>query len=191
MMRVLWPVCSLVALSLLSSPVHAQAPDKPTVSVTPLANAHSHNDYEHDRPLLDALDHGFTSIEADIFLFEGQLLVTHDALFHTDTQPGHRFRTERDVATLPGPFISIIEQLHLLIHVAGCLIHRPLYDALTIARQASAFDGPRDHFVSQLFGGCLNEVMRLQLQLLHEVGDRLWPKVEFGVVCHPRNLSER
>ncbi len=80
MMRVLWPVCSLVALSLLSSPVHAQAPDKPTVSVTPLANAHSHNDYEHDRPLLDALDHGFTSIEADIFLFEGQLLVTHDVL---------------------------------------------------------------------------------------------------------------
>ena len=80
MMRVLWPVCSLVALSLLSSPVHAQAPDKPTVSVTPLANAHSHNDYEHDRPLLDALDHGFTSIEADIFLSEGQLLVTHDVL---------------------------------------------------------------------------------------------------------------
>ncbi len=80
MMRVLWPVCSLVALSLLSSPVHAQVPDKPTVSVTPLANAHSHNDYEHDRPLLDALDHGFTSIEADIFLFEGQLLVTHDVL---------------------------------------------------------------------------------------------------------------
>lgn len=79
----------------------------------------------------------------------------------------------------------------MLIHVAGCLIHRPLYDALTIARQASAFDGPRDHFVSQLFGRCLNEVMRLQLQLLHEVGDRLWPKVEFGVVCHPRNLSER
>ena len=108
-MRVLWPVCSLVALSLLSSPVHAQVPDKPTVSVTPLANAHSHNDYEHDRPLLDALDHGFKSIEADIFLFEGQLLVTHDALFHTDTQPGHRFRRERDVATLPGPFISIIE----------------------------------------------------------------------------------
>jgi hypothetical protein len=78
--RVLWTVCSLVALSLVSSPVHAQAPDKPTVSAAPLANAHAHNDYEHDRPLLDALDHGFTSIEADIFLFEGQLLVAHDVL---------------------------------------------------------------------------------------------------------------
>lgn len=43
----------------------------------PLVNAHAHNDYAHDRPLLDALDHGFTSIEADIFLVEGELLVAH------------------------------------------------------------------------------------------------------------------
>lgn len=87
--------------------------------------------------------------------------------------------------------ISIIEQLCLLVDVAGCLIHRALYDALAVAGQASAFDGPRDHLVSQLFSGCLNEVVRLQVQLLHEVGDRLWPKVACGVVCHPRNLAER
>lgn len=43
----------------------------------PLVNAHAHNDYAHDRPLLDALDHGFTSIEADIFLVDGELLVAH------------------------------------------------------------------------------------------------------------------
>ncbi len=43
----------------------------------PLINAHAHNDYAHDRPLLDALDHGFTSIEADIFLVDGDLLVAH------------------------------------------------------------------------------------------------------------------
>lgn len=47
--------------------------------VTPLPNAHAHNDYEHDRPLFDALDHGFCSVEADIHLVDGQLLVAHDA----------------------------------------------------------------------------------------------------------------
>ncbi|WP_374194997.1 phosphatidylinositol-specific phospholipase C/glycerophosphodiester phosphodiesterase family protein [Amycolatopsis sp. 195334CR] len=46
--------------------------------VKPLAQAHAHNDYEHDRPLHDALDHGFTSVEADIYLVDGQLLVAHD-----------------------------------------------------------------------------------------------------------------
>lgn len=44
----------------------------------PLARAHAHNDYEHPRPLLDALDHRFTSVEADIFLVDGRLLVAHD-----------------------------------------------------------------------------------------------------------------
>lgn len=46
--------------------------------VQPLPNAHAHNDYEHPRPLLDALDHGFCGIEADIYLIDGQLLVAHD-----------------------------------------------------------------------------------------------------------------
>ncbi len=44
---------------------------------TPLARAHAHNDYLHDRPLLDALAHGFSSVEADIFLVDGKLLVAH------------------------------------------------------------------------------------------------------------------
>ncbi len=43
----------------------------------PLPNAHAHNDYYHDRPLLDALDQGFTSVEADVFLVGDQLLVGH------------------------------------------------------------------------------------------------------------------
>ncbi|MBN1126031.1 MAG: phosphatidylinositol-specific phospholipase C/glycerophosphodiester phosphodiesterase family protein [Sedimentisphaerales bacterium] len=46
--------------------------------ITPLSTAHAHNDYEHERPLLDALDRGFCSVEADIHLHEGQLLVAHD-----------------------------------------------------------------------------------------------------------------
>jgi len=44
----------------------------------PLIHAHAHNDYLHARPLLDALDHGFCSVEADIFLVEGKLLVAHN-----------------------------------------------------------------------------------------------------------------
>lgn len=44
----------------------------------PLLQAHAHNDYEHARPLLDALDHGFCGAEADIFLVEGKLLVAHN-----------------------------------------------------------------------------------------------------------------
>jgi glycerophosphoryl diester phosphodiesterase len=45
----------------------------------PLLRAHSHNDYLHERPLLDALDNGFCSVEADIHLVDGKLLVAHDA----------------------------------------------------------------------------------------------------------------
>jgi hypothetical protein len=48
--------------------------------VKPLREAHAHNDYEHQRPLLDALDHGFCSVEADIHLVEGKLLVAHSRL---------------------------------------------------------------------------------------------------------------
>jgi len=44
----------------------------------PLLQAHAHNDYEHKRPLLDTLDHGFCSFEADIHLVNGQLLVAHN-----------------------------------------------------------------------------------------------------------------
>jgi glycerophosphoryl diester phosphodiesterase len=43
----------------------------------PLVRVHAHNDYEHKRPLLDALDHGFCSVEADVHLVDGELLVAH------------------------------------------------------------------------------------------------------------------
>jgi hypothetical protein len=44
---------------------------------SPLDHAHAHNDYEHARPLLDALDRGYGSVEADIYLVDGALLVAH------------------------------------------------------------------------------------------------------------------
>lgn len=46
----------------------------------PLERAHAHNDYAHERPLLDALEQGFCSVEADIFLVDGELLVGHTRL---------------------------------------------------------------------------------------------------------------
>ncbi|MCL5282951.1 MAG: phosphatidylinositol-specific phospholipase C/glycerophosphodiester phosphodiesterase family protein [Planctomycetes bacterium] len=45
----------------------------------PLLHAHAHNDYLHDPPLLQALAHGFTSVEADIFLVGGKLCVAHES----------------------------------------------------------------------------------------------------------------
>jgi hypothetical protein len=44
----------------------------------PITHVHAHNDYEHTHPLFDALSHGITSVEADIHLVNGQLLVAHD-----------------------------------------------------------------------------------------------------------------
>lgn len=62
--------CMAVLLCVLPAPADAG-------DVTPLPSAHAHNDYLHDRPLLDALDNGFCSVEADIFLSDGRLLVGH------------------------------------------------------------------------------------------------------------------
>lgn len=55
-------------------------------SARPHREAHSHNDYEQPRPLLDALKYGFTSVEADVHWVEGRLLVAHD-------QPGQNAQT--------------------------------------------------------------------------------------------------
>ncbi len=57
-----------------ASPEPSATPSGPVV----LTGSHAHNDYQHDRPLYDALDHSFTSVEVDIFLVDGDLLVAHD-----------------------------------------------------------------------------------------------------------------
>jgi hypothetical protein len=71
------------ALALGSAVVAPGAPRAETVTVSQGApviqpRAHSHNDYAHARPLLDALALGFCSVEADIWLVDGDLLVAHD-----------------------------------------------------------------------------------------------------------------
>jgi hypothetical protein len=63
-----------VAFSLVGGWVSVMAEEP----VKALRGAHAHNDYEHERPLIDALAHGFQSVEADVFLVEGKLLVAHN-----------------------------------------------------------------------------------------------------------------
>jgi glycerophosphoryl diester phosphodiesterase len=56
----------------------AETLTKSRSEVSSLHFAHAHNDYEHPNPLMDALENGFHSVEADIHLVDGQLLVAHD-----------------------------------------------------------------------------------------------------------------
>lgn len=48
------------------------------VEVISVIQGHAHNDYEHERPLFYALENGFVSVEADVYLIDDQLYVTHD-----------------------------------------------------------------------------------------------------------------
>lgn len=70
-------VCAILAFAAVPAAVALPQSDA-VVLGTPQAAAHAHNDYEHDRPLFDALEQGFTSVEADVWLVDGELLVAHD-----------------------------------------------------------------------------------------------------------------
>ena len=67
-----WMILAVIVFGLLAIGGCITAP-------AALTNAHSHNDYEQPNPLFDALELGFVSIEVDIHLVAGQLLVAHDA----------------------------------------------------------------------------------------------------------------
>lgn len=43
----------------------------------PLDNAFAHNDYQHRQPLFEALNNGYTNIEADVYIYKNKLVVTH------------------------------------------------------------------------------------------------------------------
>ena len=73
----------------LGSSAGAQRNAESLESSGPFPAAHAHNDYEHERPLVDALAWGFCSVEADVFPVEGDLLVAHHAF---DIQPGRTLR---------------------------------------------------------------------------------------------------
>ncbi len=61
---------------------------------------HAHNDFLHTRPLLDALEQGFDSVEADVFLVNNQLMVAH---FLWDIKP---------IRTLENLYLEPLARLH-------------------------------------------------------------------------------
>ncbi|OAH10510.1 phosphatidylinositol-specific phospholipase C/glycerophosphodiester phosphodiesterase family protein [Streptomyces jeddahensis] len=75
--RALTTLGAALAGSVVGPAAYARASERKR-GPRPLLRAHAHNDYEHPRPLFDALDHRFTSVEADIYLVGDQLLVAHD-----------------------------------------------------------------------------------------------------------------
>jgi hypothetical protein len=84
MHHVLLLILSLVTFSVVPQRVHE--------------HAHAHNDYEHARPLRDALLHGFISVEADVYLVDGELRVSH-------------FLPDRSTPTLEQLYISPLDSL--------------------------------------------------------------------------------
>jgi hypothetical protein len=80
-LRVL-PVAAAIVLAACQVPADPGQPPSgsasPAIAIAPPAG-HAHNDYAHARPLLDALSHGFASVEADIHLRDGELFVAHTA----------------------------------------------------------------------------------------------------------------
>jgi hypothetical protein len=83
-----------------------------------LANAHSHNDYYQPRPLFDAWELGFGSIEADVVLVKGKLLVGHSLLEtisdrdlrRTYLQPlMERFQSDGRIYAEPSTLILLID----------------------------------------------------------------------------------
>lgn len=68
----------LVLLLCGCPPVLPDVPVPDSGRPTALSFKHAHNDYEHARPLLDALDQGFESVEADVWLDGNDIGVSHN-----------------------------------------------------------------------------------------------------------------
>lgn len=74
----MWPTVLGAAAMHDAGMDHGTAPEPGPGAVGPLPQAFAHRDSAHHRPLLDALDAGFTAVEADLWLRDGQLLIGHD-----------------------------------------------------------------------------------------------------------------
>lgn len=99
---------------------------RPSPAAEPLPQAHAHNDYLHERPLLDALDNGFCSVEADIFLTPQGLLVAHEL---------KAVRPERTLQSL------YLDPLREHIQVNGDQVHRdgsPFYLLVDLKSEAES-----------------------------------------------------
>ena len=96
---------------------------------------HAHNDYEHPRPLQDALDAGMCSVEADIFLVGSDLLVAHEM---ANTDPAR---------TLQSLYLDPLREAEL---------SRPLTLLIDVKSDASATYTVLDNLLSQ-YGDILTQ----------------------------------
>jgi glycerophosphoryl diester phosphodiesterase len=88
-------------------PAQASAPAAPAV----LIRAYAHNDYNHDRPLFDALAHGFFGVEADVHLRGEELFVAHTG---GGIKPGRTLR-----ALYLDPLLKLVRQNHGRVYPNG------------------------------------------------------------------------
>ena len=86
-----------------------------------LPRSHSHNDYAQAEPLVDALGRGFASVEVDVFLVDGALLVAHeeDEVSPSATLRGLYLDPLRGIVSRNGgsPYSSSDQPLQLLVDV--------------------------------------------------------------------------
>ena len=132
-----------------------------SAAAQPLLRAHAHNDYEHPRPLLDALDHGFGSFEADIHLVDGALLVAHD---RDEVQPGRTLQAlyldplrqrirQNDGTVYPSDSASVILLIDIKSEAVAtyAVLHQVLRqyaDILTIFSGETMDEGPVTAIIS-------------------------------------------
>ena len=77
-MRSLSVAVPLLIAAAVTAYARAEAEPKAFEPTFYLPRSHSHNDYAQARPLFEALERGFASIEVDVFLVDGALLVGHE-----------------------------------------------------------------------------------------------------------------
>jgi hypothetical protein len=107
----------LAAVSISSCATSTPTPTLPVY----LGRAHAHNDYTRARPLHDALDRGFGSIEVDVVLVDGEIFVAHGLaeVRRSDTLARLYLEPLRALASANGGRVYAVadESLQLLIDV--------------------------------------------------------------------------
>ncbi|OXM45929.1 hypothetical protein CFP71_37715 [Amycolatopsis thailandensis] len=185
-------LAAVAATSLATAPVSAHER-----GVRPLPQAHSHNDYEHTRPLQEALDQGFTSVEADIYLVDGQLLVAHDL---ADTRPDRTLESlyleplRKRVLANHGGVYRQRQEFQLLIDVKGdanstyAALEKRLYDPrYSFLFSLYAFGHVQKRAVTAvLSGGRPKDVMLGQRFRLAFYDGRIKDENDLGIGSDPR-----
>lgn len=78
---------------------------------TVIGKGHSHNDYEQAKPFWEAANLGYRSIEADIWLYNGELVVSHDKkdLAHKKTLKEMYLEPLKQIFMHPIPYLLDVQ----------------------------------------------------------------------------------